>query len=279
MYLYTDEIDFAPFGSKANRELRIPELMSGEADTIPRPSPKSIYRIADMVRVNGHSDDHKLTTSVRQYDIPKLKGLAFESIRSGIKSCDAVEETFSKFTSRLVYNSLLRIINPLMAHPRYPEIADLHVGNLASVLLSPNSQDIQERLNQKLRSFANGEIPHAADAFSALFGILARHRPSDIPPDADKAKIQAESKCSWVIGGNREAPPHRKFMNIALIRSMHHGSFLDMKYRVRQKQAGADKFTTIYLSSSIFCRVRSELDARESPARPISILFALINLL
>ena len=49
MYLYTDEIDFAPFGSKANRELRIPELVSGEADTIPRPSPKSIYRIADMV--------------------------------------------------------------------------------------------------------------------------------------------------------------------------------------------------------------------------------------
>jgi len=48
MYLYTDEIDFAPFGSKANRELRIPELVSGETDTIPRPSPKSIYRIADI---------------------------------------------------------------------------------------------------------------------------------------------------------------------------------------------------------------------------------------
>ena len=49
MYLYTGEIDFAPFGSKANRELRTPELLSKEEDTIPRPSPKSIYRIADMV--------------------------------------------------------------------------------------------------------------------------------------------------------------------------------------------------------------------------------------
>jgi len=57
MYLYTDEIDFAPFGSKANRELRIPELVSGEANTIPRPSPKSIYRIADMVGANNHGDD------------------------------------------------------------------------------------------------------------------------------------------------------------------------------------------------------------------------------
>ena len=49
MYLYTGEIDFAPFGSKSNRELRTPELLSTAEDTIPRPSPKSIYRIADMV--------------------------------------------------------------------------------------------------------------------------------------------------------------------------------------------------------------------------------------
>jgi len=65
MYLYTNEIDFAPFGSKANRELLIPELMSGEADTIPRPSPKSVYRIADMVRVDSHCGDDKLIALVR----------------------------------------------------------------------------------------------------------------------------------------------------------------------------------------------------------------------
>ena len=53
MYLYTDEIDFAPFGSKANRELRKPELLSKADDTIPKPSPKSIYRVADMVRATS----------------------------------------------------------------------------------------------------------------------------------------------------------------------------------------------------------------------------------
>lgn len=110
MYLYTDEIDFAPFGSKVNRELRIPELVSEEAGAIPRPSPKSIYRIADMVRVNNHGGDCRLIPPVRQYDLPKLKDLAFESIRGGVKSCDAVEETFSKFTSRLVCITSLRII-------------------------------------------------------------------------------------------------------------------------------------------------------------------------
>jgi hypothetical protein len=65
MYLYTDEIDFAPFGSRVSRELRIPELASGNVDTIPRPSPKSIYRIADMVRFNNGSDDSRLITLVR----------------------------------------------------------------------------------------------------------------------------------------------------------------------------------------------------------------------
>ena len=49
MYLYTGEIDFAPFGSKANRELRTPELLSAVEEIIPKPSPKSIYRVADMV--------------------------------------------------------------------------------------------------------------------------------------------------------------------------------------------------------------------------------------
>jgi hypothetical protein len=51
MYLNTGEISFAPYGSKANRELRALELLSLEEDTIPRPSPKSIYRVADMVSV------------------------------------------------------------------------------------------------------------------------------------------------------------------------------------------------------------------------------------
>ena len=49
MYLYTGEIDFAPFGSEANRKLRAPELLSTAEDKIPRPSPKSVFRIADMV--------------------------------------------------------------------------------------------------------------------------------------------------------------------------------------------------------------------------------------
>ena len=49
MYLYTDVIEFAPFGSDENRRSRRAEVVKSSDDKIPRPSPKSIYRLADKV--------------------------------------------------------------------------------------------------------------------------------------------------------------------------------------------------------------------------------------
>ena len=164
----------------------------------------------------------------------------------------------------------LRAIAPPTNHSRYPEIIDLHARNLASVLLSQDSQDVQERLNEKLQSFTNGQIPHAAHAFSTLLGILARYRASDQPPDVDSPNLQAKLTCTWVVGGSCKISPHRRFMNTALIRSMHHGSFLDMEYRVRKRRAGADQFAPIYISSTILLSrgIGSKLDARKSLPTP-----------
>lgn len=52
MYLYTDVIEFAPFGSEENRRSRSGEFISPSNDKVPRPSPKSIYRFADKVRTS-----------------------------------------------------------------------------------------------------------------------------------------------------------------------------------------------------------------------------------
>jgi hypothetical protein len=145
---------------------------------------------------------------------------------------------------------------------RYPELVNLHAQNLASELLSSNSQDIQGRFDQKLQSFVNGEIPHAANATSTVFGILARTPKS--PSETDNSNLQAEPKCTWAEGGNRDTPPYQKSMNIALIKSMHHGSLLDMEYCVRKQRTGTDRFTLVYLSSSVFHGLRSKLDARGS---------------
>ena len=49
-YLYTDEIEFAPWGSGERRKDRSLEIIS-ESYGIPKPSPKSIYRLADKVTI------------------------------------------------------------------------------------------------------------------------------------------------------------------------------------------------------------------------------------
>ncbi|KAF9777254.1 hypothetical protein BJ322DRAFT_731459 [Thelephora terrestris] len=46
-------------------------------DKVPRPSPKSIYRLAD------------------KYDVPALRTLALNQIRGELSKCDIVEESFS----------------------------------------------------------------------------------------------------------------------------------------------------------------------------------------
>ena len=47
-YLYTDEIEFAPWGSAERHKARALEKISGSYE-IPKPSPKSVYRLADKV--------------------------------------------------------------------------------------------------------------------------------------------------------------------------------------------------------------------------------------
>ena len=147
---------------------------------------------------------------------------------------------------------------------RYPEMVNLYAENLASELLSSNWQDIQERFKKKLRSFSDGEIPHAADSISALFGILARSPTFGDPPESNGTNSRTKPRCTEAGDDNQGASPHRKSMNIALIKSMHRGSFLNMEYRVRKRRIGTDQFASIYLSSTVFHGVRSKLDNRWS---------------
>ncbi|KAF9778321.1 hypothetical protein BJ322DRAFT_1092680 [Thelephora terrestris] len=82
LYLYTGKIAFASLGSQENHNSGASEVRTSSANAIPRASPKSVYRLAD------------------KYDVPELKVLAFNSIRTELKNRDIVEETFSEFTSR-----------------------------------------------------------------------------------------------------------------------------------------------------------------------------------
>ena len=103
MYLYSDAIDFAPFGSEENRRLRSSEIADPSDQKFPRPSPKSIYRLADKVCTLFTRLTSEYLTSNElspQYDIPALKTLALNHIRGGLRKCDIVEESFSRFASQ-----------------------------------------------------------------------------------------------------------------------------------------------------------------------------------
>ena len=61
MYLYTDVIEFAPFGSEGNRRSRSAEIGTSSDDKVPRPSPKSIYRLADKVCARSPQQTHSIS--------------------------------------------------------------------------------------------------------------------------------------------------------------------------------------------------------------------------
>jgi len=100
MYLYTNAIEFAPFGSRENRRSRGAEIATPSDDNVPRPSPKSIYRLADKVCTRPSQPPPAFHILSSQYDVPALKTLALNHIRGELTKCDIVEEAFGRFTSQ-----------------------------------------------------------------------------------------------------------------------------------------------------------------------------------
>ena len=96
-------MEFAPFGSKENRRSRSAEFATPSDDNVPRPSPKSIYRLADKVRDAVFAICANLSISntfLPQYGVPALRALALDRIRGELVKCDIVEQSFSRFASR-----------------------------------------------------------------------------------------------------------------------------------------------------------------------------------
>ncbi|KAF9785417.1 hypothetical protein BJ322DRAFT_829047 [Thelephora terrestris] len=164
MYLYTGVIEFAPFGSEEIRRSRKAEIVRSSDDKIPRPSPKSIYRLAD------------------KYDIPALKTLALSHIRSGLAKCDIVEESFSIFASR------------------YDEVRKLYIDQLAFVWMEDSTAEAtRARVEEKIDGFAEGDYDHAADTLSALWEIATKDGDAKAPSTATPAATPVTSPENWAL--------------------------------------------------------------------------------
>ncbi|KAF9648598.1 hypothetical protein BDM02DRAFT_2211634 [Thelephora ganbajun] len=136
-YLYTNDIEFAPPRSSKSRE----NTEGGrEPPQVPRPSPKSIYRLA------------------MKYNIPGLKMIALDEIKRTLDRYDIIEEVFSKYTSR------------------FPEVREVQVEHLARSLLSSIEPWKPAALKRKIEFYTSGALPHAQDILPALYHRLANPR-------------------------------------------------------------------------------------------------------
>ncbi|KAF9648607.1 hypothetical protein BDM02DRAFT_2235999 [Thelephora ganbajun] len=137
VYLCTKEIEFRTIGGIGAR--------SGCSSRVPPPSARSVYRLAD------------------KYRIPDLRELALLEIRSDIKKCNIVEESFQQFVSW------------------YPEIQELYMHRLAQVVCSSDSPGIAAAFDTKIQEYFAGKLPHAKDLVLGLFDLLASSRVSPHP--------------------------------------------------------------------------------------------------
>jgi hypothetical protein len=124
----------------------------------------------------------------------------------------------------------------LTARGRYDEIRSLCVAQLASAWLdNPMPETTRTSFRKKIESFAKGELEHAAEMLSTLWGIINKDGEIKAPSDASPAVSSSLSCllpcCSGVLTLHDQvaqviSPVHWAIVKIALIRSIRKGSVL-----------------------------------------------------
>lgn len=198
-YTYTGEIDFAPFGSEANRDYRASEKPKWEMDNPPRVSPKSIYRLADKVTVP--STPTRSAETVRKYDIPELRRLAWERILDNLGCCDLVEEIFSDFTFLYVHADLPRQCLPISGawhRFSFPNIQGIQVQRLVYLILTSDdstSEDIIKRLRAKLSTLSGVRLERSADTLGMLWEELSKAKAVPVEKGPSIVSLVVSIRC------------------------------------------------------------------------------------
>jgi hypothetical protein len=118
-----------------------------------------------------------------QYDVPALKALALNQIRSELGKCDIVEESFSRFSSRQArLNASTGCL--LMEKYRYSEIRYLYVNQLAYTWAGDSTAATRLNVEKKIDSFVEGDLEHATEAFTTLWKIANKDGNVAAPPNA-----------------------------------------------------------------------------------------------
>ena len=126
------------------------------------------------------------------------------------------------------------------------------------------STAVREKLDEKIRSYAAGELQHAVDVVSSIWKVSNEPKPAvprPAPPPVPSNPTSVRFSLSWLssIGTkSKESDMRRPF-----IKSIQEGYLLDRKYWAKRSREGAIK--PIYFSTMIqtFQNESPDLDRRE----------------
>jgi len=250
-YLYTDEIEFAPWGSAKRREARALEKISASYG-IPKPSPKSVYRLAD-----------KVTSSYVPYQLgltlPLVRHTRVERARVAANPTRSIQVQHHRGSVQQVH---LLVCYPPSFWPvrfswidRYPELRELELKQLARVLLSSDSDPTLELLKAKVKSYAHGESSHAEDILPDLYELMESD--GSVKETQFPAAVQPNQR---VTDGDWEG------LKKALTSSLTSGTFLDSQFYAVESRpsAGLPKVRPVYFCSTVGGSLASKLAARKS---------------
>ena len=247
-YLYTNEIEFAPWGSAERRKARILEETS-ELYGIPKPSPKSVYRLADKVTNSDVLSAIGLTSSLVRHTRAERARVATDPTRP-------IQVQHYRGSFQQVH---LLVRHPLSLRPvrfpriyRYPELRELKLRQLARALLSSDSCLTLGYLKAKIKSYAHGKLPHAEHVLPALYELME----SDESVEETLLPVAASSS-QQVTGGDWDG------LKKALISSLTSGTFLDSQFYAvgLQSSTGLQKIRPIYFCSAVDGSFASKLVA------------------
>jgi hypothetical protein len=135
---------------------------------------------------------------------------------------------------------------------RYDEIRSIQVNHLVSIWLSggeEESKELHQKLDEKIDSYAAGELEHAAEAISSIWD-LARNNEPPPPVIRGRGDVYAARPRGWGA-----------VMRNPLIKSMRGGSLLHRKYWARRSRGGS--MGHIYLPTTVSGSTLSRVDACE----------------
>ena len=168
IFLYTKEITFTSPSSATDGAGKSENAQEFSA------SAKSVYLAADKVLRIPSLLLNRLIT-LFQYDIPELKALALDWIRTTTHPSDIVQELTSEFTAMYRFRSFAPISKlTRCAETRFPEIREVCLQLLANVLCARDRANITKELMSAILSPVTPDFSIDPEIKGAIFDMLIK---------------------------------------------------------------------------------------------------------